>query len=1818
MANITTQLQGGPLGSRALGDVDATRKLIYDNALEAAKNLAPVSNQKYTLRLTNPAYEGPEGYTKAEEKQAIMEGRSLGRRLRGTWVLHTNDPVPQIVDQRKVTVASVPHMTPRGTFIVNGNEFSLSHQMRLRPGIFTRVKESGELESHVNVAKGFGHRYFLDPETSIFRAQFGQSRMPLLPILKALGARDAQIRDAWGNDIYAANVVKDEPGTLRKLFKKLTHKNAPESDAELHEAINKAFKEMELDPEVTLRTLGTRHKNVDPEVILRATRKLVAVNKGEAETDDRDAMAFQKTLGPEDLIAERFHQGLGKVRVALWRATLPGNLKRMPPSVLDDSVRAAILKSGLGNPLEGINNAEFYDQRSKVTRMGAGGITSSDSVPDEARMLQPSHLGFVDPSQVSEGGNVGVDTRISTYTLKGNDGRLYARFLNPRTKRLEWKAPQDVADSVVAFPGELESKEPFVRVQYKGKLQYVPRDKVDYQLNHMTEAFGPMSSMVPLKQNSFGQRVSMGARFLTQALPVVDAEAPLVQSGIPGTDESFESAYGEEMGAARSKVDGTVLEVTPDYVKVKDANGQLHYTDLYNNYPNARKTFIHNTPLVRIGQSIKAGDLIARSNFTDDKGVTALGKNARVAFMPYKGHNFEDAVVMSESFAKKMTSEHMYQHELDLAEGVKASKNAFVSIYPGKLTKEQLAKYDEHGVIKPGQTVEADEPVILAVKERQTGPRLGRRKSAWADASVFWEHHAPGTVTDISRGKNGISVIVKALNPTEVGDKFSGRYGNKGIASAIVPDEDMPRSKDGQPFELLLNPLGIISRGNPSVLIEAQLGKIAKLTGKPYKMVDFDSAQDMREFAEKELAKHGLTDTEDVIDPKTGRAIKGVNTGYSFILKLHHLAESKLQGRATGGYSNEGAPSKGGSEGSKRVGLLDSSAILSHGAYNVLHDASIIRGQRNEDYWRQLMSGYTPPNPKVPFIYQKFMSSLQAAGINPVKQGTRTQLMAMTNKTARALTEDRAIQNADTVDWRVHKLSPMPGGLFDQALTGGHSGTKWAHIPLAEPMPNPIMEEPIRHILGLTQQQFEDALAGKADLPGREGFTGPSGIAQALEGLDLDKEIARAKAEIAGGKKTYRDKAIRRLQYLKGAKAVGQHPKDWIMDRVPVIPPAFRPVSTLGDSGTPVVPDANYQYKELWDANQNFKAMSEKSSDLSDERLAVYNSFKGITGLGDPITPELKDQDVKGILAGVFGSSPKYGCFDDATEILSENGWVKFADLAEGTSVATLNPASGAFEWQVPSGVFHWDYTGDLFWFGTKHGLDCVVTPNHRNWVRYRNRDNVADIEAGWRIERAYITAANSNRKWFRTAASAWVGHRKRPKFLPKTCKLVDFAAFVGWWTAEGWLGDRKRDCIQLCQAVKQEDKCKEIDRLVQALGFRFSVGTYYRSTSLGKTTVRQWSIRSKELAEWLEKNVRSGAANKKLSAKIRDWDTSYLKAFFIGYLDGDGTRRYLPRRNGGGVTHKNSSNLIARHQNAHTVSTSLADDLQEITCKLGVTARLKWRPNCRSVRPICRVKLSGSRFVVMEGKKNHKVINYTGQVHCVSVPNGIIYVRRNGKPFFSGNTVQRKLLGSTVDLVGRATISPNPNLDMDQVGIPIEKAWTLYQPFIVRRLVRRGLGKLQAMEAVKDRTPAALKEMQEEMKERPVIINRAPVLHRYGLMAAWPQLTSHNVLEIPPLVVGGFGADFDGDAMQFHVPASEAAVKDAIDKMLPSKNLFAVKDFDVHYLPTMEYVGGLWAASTHHDKKAPTRTFRTKKDALAAYRRGDIGVGTPVEILEN
>jgi hypothetical protein len=383
---------------------NVTRKLVYDRVLDQMGKIGPLKNVRHTLELINPRYVDPEEISIAAQKKAVLSGRSLHRRIKGTWRL-TDNATGNVLDEKDMTIAQVPHMTHRGTFVLNGTEYTLSNQMRLRPGVFTRIKENGEIESHINVMPGNGisHRYFLDPETGIFKVNIGQAKLPLYPILRAIGVKERELRHAWGDELLAANMQVPDGKTVSKLYQRLVRRGDPNApDEEKAKTLADLFHSMKLDPEVTRRTLGRPHETLTKDAILDTTKKLIRVSRQEERPDDRDHLAFQTLHGPEDLMSERLTKDKAFLRQLLWKTSFKGNLSGMQPGALTRQLHATIMHTGLGQAAEEINPAELLDAQSRATRLGEGGIGSMDAVPDEARNVQPSHFAYIDPVRTPE------------------------------------------------------------------------------------------------------------------------------------------------------------------------------------------------------------------------------------------------------------------------------------------------------------------------------------------------------------------------------------------------------------------------------------------------------------------------------------------------------------------------------------------------------------------------------------------------------------------------------------------------------------------------------------------------------------------------------------------------------------------------------------------------------------------------------------------------------------------------------------------------------------------------------------------------------------------------------------------------------------------------------------------------------------------------------------------------------------------------------------------------------------------------------------------------------------------------------------------------------------------------------------------------------------------------------------------------------------------------------------------------------------------------------------------------------------------------
>lgn len=622
------------------------------------------------------------------------------------------------------------------------------------------------------------------------------------------------------------------------------------------------------------------------------------------------------------------------------------------------------------------------------------------------------------------------------------------------------------------------------------ELGMQPEEDVDFEFMSPNHLVGPNIGLIPLLNAFQPTRAFYGARFANQAQPLAKPETPWVQTSIDETpDISFDDSLGGIAGAVHADEDGVVDHVTPQQIHLSTAAGKK-IIDLHDHTPFNRYSGITQTPVVTKGQTIKAKDLLARSNFTDDKGALALGLNAVIGVVPFKGHSMDDAMVVSRSFANRATSQHLDTVDKDFSGGTfRGGQDHYKSLFPNTFTKDQLALLDEHGVVKPGQTVQPGDPLILATKPRnfnsaQTASlgRLGKvARQQRADASTTWDSKFPGRVTDVVRQKDGTTkVMVESNRPMELGDKCVIRSGQKGILSKIIPDHEMPRTASGQQLDMLLNQQGIPSRANPSLILELMLGKLAAKQGKPIKLPAFNKEGDnWVQHVRDQLKLAGLTDKETVFDPSENRKLDNpITVGNAYVLKLHHVSEHKVSARGQGSYDSDLQPSKGGDTGAKRRSGLESAAMLSSGAYNNLRESATLTGAQNDDFWRSFRSGQPVQAPGQPFVFKKFRALLNGAGLHANDHGNGQLRLGLLTDRLFDKYNPLPVHSGETVDFRT--LQPKHGGLFDPALTAGH---RWGALDLPEPLPNPAAEATLRTLLGnLTQKDFEAVLAGQKHL----------------------------------------------------------------------------------------------------------------------------------------------------------------------------------------------------------------------------------------------------------------------------------------------------------------------------------------------------------------------------------------------------------------------------------------------------------------------------------------------------------------------------------------------------------------------------------------------------------------------------------------------------------------------------------------------------------------------------------------------------------------
>lgn len=988
------------------------------------------------------------------------------------------------IKSQTVFMGDFPMMTEKGTFIINGTERVVVSQLVRSPGVYfdeTIDKSTDKTLHSVKVipSRGAWLEFDVDKRDTVGVRIDRKRRQPVTVLLKALGWTSEQIVERFGfSEIMRSTLEKDNTvGTdeaLLDIYRKLRPGEPPTKESAQTLLENLFFKEKRYD----LARVGRYKVNkklglhvgepitsstLTEEDVVATIEYLVRLHEGQTtmtvpggvevpvETDDIDHFGNRRLRTVGELIQNQIRVGMSRMeRVVRERMTTQDVEAITPQTLINIRPVVAAIKEFFGtsqlsqfmdqnNPLSGLTH------KRRLVALGPGGL-SRERAGLEVRDVHPSHYGRMCPIETPEGPNIGLIGSLSVYARVNPFGFIET----PYRKVVDGV----VSDEIVYLTADEEDRhvvaqanspidadgrfvEPRVLVRRKaGEVEYVPSSEVDYMDVSPRQMVSVATAMIPFLEHDDANRALMGANMQRQAVPLVRSEAPLV-----GTGMELRAAIdaGDVVVAEES---GVIEEVSADYITVMHDNGTRRTYRMRKFARSNHGTCANQCPIVDAGDRVEAGQVIADGPCTDD-GEMALGKNLLVAIMPWEGHNYEDAIILSNRLVEEdvLTSIHIEEHEID-ARDTKLGAEEITRDIPN-ISDEVLADLDERGIVRIGAEVRDGDILVgkvtpkgeteLTPEERLLRAIFGEKAREVRDTSLKVPHGESGKVIgirvfsrededELPAGVNElVRVYVAQKRKISDGDKLAGRHGNKGVIGKILPVEDMPFLADGTPVDIILNTHGVPRRMNIGQILETHLGWCAHsgwkvdaakgvpdwaarlpdelLEAQPNAIVStpvFDGAQ---EAELQGLLSCTLPNRDgDVLVDADGKAMLfdgrsgepfpyPVTVGYMYIMKLHHLVDDKIHARSTGPYSMITQQPLGGKAqfGGQRFGEMECWAMQAYGAAYTLQELLTIKSDDTVGrvkVYEAIVKGENIPEPGIPESFKVLLKELQSLCLN--------------------------------------------------------------------------------------------------------------------------------------------------------------------------------------------------------------------------------------------------------------------------------------------------------------------------------------------------------------------------------------------------------------------------------------------------------------------------------------------------------------------------------------------------------------------------------------------------------------------------------------------------------------------------------------------------------------------------------------------------------------------------------------------------------------------------------------------------------------------
>ena len=817
------------------------------------------------------------------------------------------------------------------------------------------------------------------------------------------------------------------------------------------------------DSEKVVNVIGTNLDSNSTHItipdIVASLSYMLNFSEGIGEADDTDHLGNKRVRCVGELIQDKFRAGLSKMKRNIHDKMSTSDLASITisslinPKALTSAVNQFFNSDSLSQFMDQTNPLAELTNKRRLSALGRGGLTR-DRASSAVRDVHPTHYGRICPIETPEGQNIGLISNLACYAKVNQYGFIETPYrpvkdcvIDNDPNHVLWLTADEEKSHIIAQanvevdPATDKILEHSVYARSNGEYISAKTEEVDLIDASPKQIVSIAAACIPFLENDDGKRALMGSNMQRQALPLLRPEAPFVGTGLEG---KIAHDSGE---AVLAEADGTVVYADGVKIIILENDGREHHYQLRKFIRSNKRTCINQTPIVKAGYNVKRGQIIANGS-SMDKGELALGQNVLIAFTTWHGYNYEDAVVISERcvsddlFTNLIIEEHSVERRK-----TKLGEEEFTRHIPN-VSEDKIAHLDEDGIILPGTEVREGEYLVGKTTPKGEVTETNNDhllKSIFAskadddkDSSLKVPHGGEGIVLEVkrfSRAKGdelppdvieSVKVFIIQKRKIQVGDKMSGRHGNKGVISRVLPVEDMPYLPDGTPIDILLSPMGVPSRMNIGQVLEVQLGYACKKLGLKVSTPVFDGAsnEEIAQFMDKAgIDSDGKT---ILYDGQTGERFDSrVAVGVMYMIKLDHMVEDKIHARAIGPYSLVTQQPLGGKaqKGGQRFGEMEVWALEAYGAAYTLQEMLTIKSDdmvgRNKTY-EAILKGKQIPKPNMPESTRVLIKELQGLCINVSLLDERHQEINMNTLSEDAERDSRRIHH-DIVNFDTKK-----------------------------------------------------------------------------------------------------------------------------------------------------------------------------------------------------------------------------------------------------------------------------------------------------------------------------------------------------------------------------------------------------------------------------------------------------------------------------------------------------------------------------------------------------------------------------------------------------------------------------------------------------------------------------------------------------------------------------------------------------------------------------------------------------------------------------